>query len=82
MDQPSGLKFAFKTRAEHDEIERRSKLVDRHPTEFNELAAYETIDYANTKDINKHDLRIMTSQSAIPTPSWRMQHARPVSHQV
>ncbi|KAI6848412.1 hypothetical protein KC332_g3702 [Hortaea werneckii] len=49
MDQPSVLKFAFKTRAERDEIERRSKLFDGHPTEFNELAAFEKIDYAYSK---------------------------------
>ncbi|KAI6857530.1 hypothetical protein KC343_g2328 [Hortaea werneckii] len=76
------IEVAFKTRAERDEIERRSKLVDRHPTEFNELAAYETIDYAYSKDINKHYLRITTSQSAIPTPSWRMQHARPLDKSI
>lgn len=41
MDKFSVVTFAFKTQAERDEIERRSKLVDTHSTEPNELAAYE-----------------------------------------
>ncbi|RMX95154.1 hypothetical protein D0867_13599 [Hortaea werneckii] len=41
MDQPLVVTFAFKTQAESDEIERRSKLVNTHSTEANELAAYE-----------------------------------------
>ncbi|KAI7489748.1 hypothetical protein KC357_g2157 [Hortaea werneckii] len=41
MVQPFVIRFAFKTEAERDEIERRSKLVDLLPTEIDELAAHE-----------------------------------------
>ncbi|KAI7476554.1 hypothetical protein KC351_g9390 [Hortaea werneckii] len=41
MVQPFLIRFAFKTEAERDEIERRSKLVDLLPTEIDELAAHE-----------------------------------------
>ncbi|KAI7266628.1 hypothetical protein KC343_g4392 [Hortaea werneckii] len=41
MNQKLPVTFAFKTQIERDEIERRSKLIDTHPNEVNELAAYE-----------------------------------------